>query len=101
MIQISWSSRDKDTFSSLAPSAWLRDPSALIQRFRIVLYNDTCPGAMRFCLVAGRAPSALRDRSGRAARTLRRWRFLFLGNRISFEPEAGSPIPNLVGDLAD
>jgi hypothetical protein len=30
---------DKHAFSSLAPAAWLRVPSALIRHFRIVVYN--------------------------------------------------------------
>jgi hypothetical protein len=44
---------DKDTFSSLAPFAWLRAPSALIRQVGIVVYNTASPGAMRFCLVVG------------------------------------------------
>jgi hypothetical protein len=42
---------DKHALSSLAPAAWLHVPSALIQRFRIVVYNGARSGAMRFCLV--------------------------------------------------
>ena len=51
------SAEEKYNFSSLAPFAWLRVPSALIRKVRIVVYNTASPGAMRFCLVVGLAAS--------------------------------------------